>query len=114
MPKLKRFKIQIDTGRTGTGEPVFFTINNHKLPLEDTRGKVQPGETFEGGFEIGSFVHSLTLVGPETGKWDIRKVQLDFECENTDPYSIVLGEVTLDPETELNIWREPPLPTWDV
>ena len=64
MPKLNRFNIEIETGETGTDLPVHFTINNHKMPLEDTRGGVGPAENFSGGFEIGSFAHSLTLVGP--------------------------------------------------
>jgi len=114
MPKLNRFKIEIETGETGTDAPVHFTINNHKLPLEETQGGVGPSETFSGGFEIRSFAHSLTLVGPESGHWDIRKMKVDYDCENTPPYSVVFGAVTLDDTTEVNIWQDPPLPIWDV
>lgn len=114
MPKLNRFNIEIETGERGTALPVHFTINNHKMPLEDTQGGVGAGETFTGGFEIGSFAHSLTLVGPETGQWDIRKIKVDFDCEQNPPYSAVFGQLTLDEATEVNIWQDPPLPTWDV
>ncbi len=114
MPKLNQFNIEIETGESGTQLPVHFTINNHKLPLEDTEGGVGPEETFAGGFEIGSFAHSLTLVGPDSGQWVIRKIKVDYDCEQMPPYSAVFGEVTLDETTEVNIWQDPPLPTWDV
>ncbi len=114
MPKLNRFNIEIETGESGTQLPVHFTINNHKLALEDTEGGVGPGETFAGGFEIRSLAHSLTLVGPDSGHWVIRKIKVDYDCEHTPPYSAVFGEVTLDEATEVNIWQDPPLPTWDV
>ncbi len=114
MPKLNRFKLEIQTGDTGTEGPVQFTINNHKLPLEETEGGVGPQETFSGGFEIRSFAHSLTLVGPEKGEWEIEKMKVDFECEHTDPYSVTFGPVKLDETTEVNIWRDPPQPVWDV
>ncbi len=48
MPKLNRFNIEIETGDTGTDLPVHFTINNHKMPLEETQGGVGPAETFSG------------------------------------------------------------------
>ena len=114
MPKLNTFKIKIDTGEMGTELPVSFNVNNHKITFEDMEGGVGPGQTFESGYEIRSFAHSLTLVGPEQGKWKIDCIRMDFDCENTKPYSILLGPVELDESTEVNIWRDPPLPTWDV
>ncbi len=114
MPKLNKFKVEIETGEAGTDLPVHFTINNHKIPFENTQGGVGPGETFSGDYEIRSFAHSLTLVGPESGNWVIRKIKVDYELEYTEPYSLVFDEVTLDETTEVNIWQDPPLPAWDV
>ncbi len=114
MPKLNTFKIRVETGDVGREGPVHFNINNHRVPFEDPPGGGGPGEIFESGFEIRSFAHSLTLVGPEQGNWKIKKVRMEYECENTEPYSVTLGAVELDATTELNIWQEPPLPTWDV
>jgi len=114
MPKLNLFKLKVKTGDAGLAEPVHFTINGHKLPFEDFQGSTGAGETFESGFEIRSFAHSLTLVGPESGSWKIKKIHVDFNCENTEPYSATYGEVVLDETTEVNIWQDPPLPTWDV
>ena len=98
----------------GLAEPVHFTINGHKLPFDDFKGGTGAGETFEGEFEIRSFAHSLTLVGPESGSWKIHKIHVEYDCENTQPYSVTFGEVALDETTEVNIWQDPPLPTWDV
>ncbi|CAI2718121.1 helicase [Nitrospina watsonii] len=114
MPKLNRFQIRIETGKTGTQQPVYFTINNHKVPFEECKGDVGPGQTFESGFDVSSFAHSMTLVGPEAGTWDIDKIKVDFDCEGTQPYSATFGHVELDEATEVNIWQDPPLPTWDV
>lgn len=114
MPRLNTFQVTIETGDSGTQGPVKFSINNHQLPLENTRGGVGPGETFQGGFEVNSFAHSLTLVGPQQGRWDIQSLKVDYACENTEPYSVRFGPVTLDETTEVNIWQDPPLPTFDV
>jgi len=43
----------------------------------------------------------------------LRKVIVDYECENAPPYSVEFGEVKLDETTELDIWKDPPLPTFD-
>lgn len=114
MPKLTRFKVTIETGDVGMDEPVHFNINSHKVPFEDVRGSAQAGQTFEGGFEINSFAHSLTLVGPETGQWNIKKLKVDLDLEGAEPYSVTFGEVALDETNEVNIWRDPPVPTFDV
>ncbi len=114
MPRLNLFKIKVQTGDPGTPGPVLFNINNHVLPFEKAKGGTGSGELFEGEFEVNSFAHSLTLVGPQEGNWNIKKIQVDYDCENVDPYSVTFGEVTLDDSTEVNIWRDPPLPTFDV
>ncbi len=114
MPKLNNFKLKIETGDSGTPGPVQFSINSHTLPLENTKGETVPGGIFEGGFDVNSFAHSLTLVGPEQGQWHIKKVHVDFDCESVEPYSVTYGEVTLDDGSQLDIWQDPPLPTFDV
>ncbi|MBI4385037.1 MAG: helicase [Nitrospinae bacterium] len=114
MPKLRNFRIKIETGDPGTQGPVKFSINSHTLPLENVKGSPAAGQTLEGGFEVNSFAHSLTLVGPEEGRWNIKKMTVDYENEGAPPYLVAFGEVTLDETTEVNIWRDPPLPVYDV
>ena len=114
MPRLLDFKLTIETDDRGTAGPVLFSINNHQVPLENLMGGTGPGETLEGGFSVNSFAHSLTLIGPEAGEWGIKSIKVDYNCENTEPYSVTFGEVTLNDRTEVNIWQDPPLPTFDV
>ena len=114
MPRLNNFKVKIETGSAGTHGAVLFNINNHTLPFENAQGGTGPGKTFEGNFEVNSFAHSLTLVGPQEGKWDIKKITVDFDAEGGTPYSAVFGAVTLDDSNEVNIWKDPPLPVFDV
>jgi hypothetical protein len=56
----------------------------------------------------------MTLVGPDKGEWSLKKVTVDFECENTPPYSVEFPAVELDETSEMDIWQDPPLPTFDV
>ena len=114
MPKLNKFKIYIETGSKGIEEPARFCFNSHVLPLEELSGGTKPGETLEGGYDVNSVAHSMTLVGPEKGTWSLQKIKVDFECENTLPYSVEYPAVELDETTELNIWKDPPLSTFDV
>ena len=114
MPKLNSFKVKIETGDQGTAGPVLFSVNSHNVPFENVTGNTEAGEFFEGGFEVNSFAHSLTLVGPEKGEWHIKKISVDFVCEGTQPYSVTYGEVTLDETSQANLWQDPPQPVFDV
>lgn len=114
MPKLNTFKINIESGDPGTEEAVKFTINGFPIAFDNGTGSTGPGQAFEASYEINSFPHSLTLVGPEKGEWNIRKIAVEYHCQDFEPYSVVFGEVTLDETSEINIWRDPPLPSFDV
>lgn len=115
MPRLNAFKIKIETGERGRAEPPKFKINGHAMVLEKQGGDgVGPGQTFEGGFAPRSFAHSLVLEGPPSGAWDIRRVEMTYDCDGDEPYRAVFAPVTLDETTDLNIWQEKPLPTFDV
>jgi hypothetical protein len=114
MPKVNTFKVKVQTGQQGMSEPVHFNFNNHKLPFENTTGSAESDNVFEGSFEVNSFSHSLTLVGPESGKWEIEKISVEYDCENEKPYTVHFGRVTLDETTEVNIWQDPPVPAFDV
>ena len=114
MPRLNKFKVRVETGDKGIEEPVRFNFNNHRLLFDDVSGGTKPGEIFEGGYEVRSVAHSMSLVGPDKGEWSLKKIIVDFDCENTPPYSVEFPSTELDGTTELDIWKDPPLPTFDV
>ena len=114
MPKVNRFKVKVQTGPQGMSEPVHFNFNNHKLEFENVIGSAESGKSFEGDFEVNGFAHSLTLVGPQSGKWEVEKIFVEYDCENEKPYIVQFGSVTLDDTTEVNIWQDPPVPAFDV
>ena len=114
MPRINTFKVKVHTGQQGMSEPVHFNFNNHKLPFDNATGSAEPGMLFEGSFDVNSFAHSLTLVGPESGKWEIEKISVEYDCENEKPYTVHFGKVNLDETTEVNIWQDLPVPAFDV
>jgi hypothetical protein len=114
MPKVNTFKVKVQTGSQGMSEPVHFNFNNHNMPFKNVTGSTGAGEIFEGSFEVNSFAHSLTLIGPQSGKWGIKKITVEYDCENEKPYTVNFGEVNLDEATEVNIWQDPPVLAFDV
>ncbi|MCH7958692.1 MAG: helicase [Candidatus Hydrogenedentes bacterium] len=114
MPKLNSFTIEIQTGETEGPERLQYSINGFPLDFDEMEGGSGAGETLTATGAPQSFPHTLLLRGPEQGRWDIQSVRLTFECDGDEPYTIQLGAVTLDSESDLNIWHEPPMPVFDV
>jgi hypothetical protein len=116
MPKLNSFQLQIKTGkRPGPSQPKY-NINGFPLDFDVCDGGTGSGETLNATGSPQSFPHSLTLGGPEQGSppWDIDSIVATYHCANDNPYTIRLGAVTLDDQSDLNIWHERPAPTFDV
>ena len=114
MPKVNSFKVSIQTGNNGIAEPVLFNFNSHKMPFNNIEGSVESGQSFSGDFDVQSFCHSLTLVGPDSGTWDIESISVEFVCDGEQPYSVNYGAVILDETTEVNLWRGPPAKSFVV
>ncbi len=116
MPKLSQFKLEVKTGTKPGPESPQFSINGFPLEFEETEGSTEAGATLTAIGSPNSFPHSLVLIGPEhgAGDWEIEFVQATYECDNMEPYVVRMGATTLDDNANLNIWQEPPLPTFDV
>ncbi|MCB0220119.1 MAG: helicase [Chrysiogenetes bacterium] len=114
MPRLLTFRISIKTGETGHKGPVVCRFNDHVMPLEAVQGGTGPGETYSGEFSPMSFVHGFVLEGPAEGSWDIERIDMDYDLGADGSHQVALGPVTLDEKTSVNIWKDRPLPTWDV
>ena len=113
MPLVKTVKVEITTARRDVDWPVMLEFNGHQLPF-DTVDEVDESHVFRGGFTPNSFAHSVLIVGPETGEWEISGLQVTYDPMGHDPYTVHFGEITLDSETSLDIWQDPPLPTFEV
>ncbi len=116
MPRLDTFTLEIKTGKRPGPEKAGFSINGFSLAFDDVEGGTGSGETLNVMGSPQSFPHSLALTGPSEGRepWDIESVTATYRCGGTEPYTVHLGAVTLDDESDLDIWHEPPLPTFDV
>ncbi len=113
MPRISSLQVEIVTGDSGTDGPVLVVFNGHPLPFPQVRGGTGSGETFEGRLAPNSFAHSVHLEGPASGEWDVAGLQVTYQGIGA-PWTVRFGPITLDSETALDIWQEPPLPAWDV
>jgi hypothetical protein len=116
MPKLDSFTLEIKTGERRGPEKPIFNINGFPLEFEEMTGGTGAGETLKATGSVFSFPHALALIGPSEGSapWDIESVRATYQCANVEPYTVHMGAATLDDESNLNIWHEPPPPTFDV
>lgn len=116
MPKLDSFTLEIKTGARRGPEKPIFNINGFPLEFEEMNGSTGAGETLKATGSVFSFPHALALIGPSEGNppWDIESVRATYQCANMEPYIVHMGAATLDDESNLNIWHEPPPPTFDV
>lgn len=114
MPRLEQFHLTIHTGEQGRKDYPRYEINGFQVDFDEVDGAAESGQTLTVTGRPRSFPHALALVGPEDGRWDIERIEAVYECGGAEPYSVRMGAVTLDGETNLNIWHEPPLPTLDV
>ena len=114
MPKIEKIGIEIETGERGKQGPVQFEFNGHKLTFDTVSGGTEPNAQFEGEFEVGSFGHSVVLVGPDTGEWDIQQLKVTDNLEGENAYSLRFAPLTLDESHSLNLYHSRPRPTFDV
>lgn len=114
MPRLNHFMVRIETGPEGLSADPKVNFNGHTLPLTKVDGGTGPGETYEGGLAPMSFVHRMSLIGPDAGRWTIGKMSVTYDCAGEPPYTVNFGAVTLDESNEANVWKEKPPVVWDV
>jgi len=114
MPKIDKIGIEIETGERGMAGPVQLEFNGHKLNFDTLSGDTEPHSSYEGEFEVGSFGHSVVLVGPEEGEWDIQQLKVTYSLEGEDGYSLRFAPLTLGDNHSLNLFIPRPRPTFDV
>ncbi|MBI2421702.1 MAG: hypothetical protein HYV27_02650 [Candidatus Hydrogenedentes bacterium] len=115
MPRLEKFTVKIQTGAQGLGTVPKYKINGFPLEFDTQEGGTGTGETLQVMGEVQSFPHSLTLDGPRDGQaWEIEGMEVTYEVYGQDPFTIRLGGVRLDDESDLNLWYERPAAVLDV
>ncbi len=114
MPRVNRLQCEIQTGDVGLDGDVVLAFNGHPLGFDGVEGGTGPGETLSGSFSPRSVAHSVTLVGPAEGEWAIDSITVTYELDVGEPYVVRYGAVELDSTNQVNIWAEPPRPTFDV
>ncbi len=114
MPRVMSFSAEVKTGDTGTETAVRCCVNGHTVPFEGAEGSTQANEVYSAELEINSFIHSLTIVGPDEGKWLIEGISVTYICDGIEPYTVRFGQIELDDTTDVNIWAEATPPSFYV
>ena len=116
MPRLEKFTLKIQTGGQGVDAEFKYKINGFPLAFDTQEGGTGPGEQLEAVGEVQSFPHSLTLDGPRqgSGTWEIDGMEITYEIYGQEPYTLRFGGVTLDEQSDLNLWYERPPVVIDV
>lgn len=114
MPKLETVILEIRTGAQGGPERPTYSINGFSLDFDEYRGRADAGQSLTVTGHPRSFPHTLLLEGPGDGTWDIESVQATYICTGLEPYTVALGAVTLDEDSDLNIWYDKPAQLFDV
>ena len=114
MPRLETFELQRHTGGQGLRETPQYSINGFTLAFDEIDGSNDAGQTLRAKAAPQSYPHSLVLVGPEEGAWEIEGITATYHCAGEEPYVLRFGPVMLDDHSDLNIWHERPPRTIDV
>ena len=114
MPRLQNFEVKIETGDQAMAAAPSFVINGFTLPFDSVEGGVGTGETFVATGRPDSFPHSLHLTGPDESPWDIASLSITYFPYGEEPYSLRFAPLTLDSESDLDIWQTRPEPVFDV
>ena len=111
--KILRLELELKTGERGRSDLPQLEFNGHSIALSGVKGGCASAETLVGFIRPGSVAHTIRLVGPETGAWDIESMRVDYEGE-TGSWTVEFAPFSLDDESSADIFELPPLPTWDV
>jgi len=96
-------ELKILTGQRAPSKPPTYEINGFEIAFDEMAGSLVPGGTLELKGSPQSFPHSLALLGPNEGYWDIERIDATYYSGTDDHYTIRLGAVTLDGESKLNL-----------
>ena len=114
MPRLDTFEIEIKTGENGHRDIPQYVINGFPLTFEHSEGTTESRGVLKATGAPQSFPHSLVLRGPSEGVWDIEETTITYYSMGSAPYTVRLGAVTLDHESDLNILHQAPAQSFDV
>lgn len=99
----QQLTLDAGTPSPGTPVPVRIRINQFVVPLNRLKGDLEPGHTYEGSLDINSVVHSLELMGPPSGRWEIDSMTATFRMDNGSHVHEMVS-ISLDANQPTNIW----------
>lgn len=114
MPRLQCFDLTVKTGEHGCDRQPAFVINGFELEFDNADGSYETGGTLICKGSPDSFPHSLHLTGPNEGVWDIDELEITYYPYGEEPYTLRFAPISIDSESDLNIWHKKPSAVWDV
>lgn len=106
--------LTVKTGARGLEKPPEYAVNGFEVEFDELHGDTAPGGTLSVVGYPESHPHTLVLCGPAEGAWDIETAEVTYHYEDETPYTVRLGAVSLDAESNLNLLHNRPLPVVQV
>ncbi len=106
MARLEEVEVSLEIrgGNTPSSrDPIRIRINGHILPLTFSTIDEERG-LFEGKADIHSVVHSLELLGPRSGRYDIAVLKATFHMADGKSYGNELRDVAVGTDESVDIW----------
>ncbi len=113
MGRLESIALVVSTGEQGHSGPVVVEFNGFRFECLDSAGRAASGERFSAKLPLRSVAHSLRLVGPETGCWDLASLELTVD-PGLEPYTVAFEPFSLAAGEVADLLVERPTPYFDV
>lgn len=113
MPRIEQLRVAITTGAVGHHEPVRVEFNGHVLPAIEAVGGAAAGASFDGRFSPRSMSHSIRLLGPSAGAWEVQECRVTLDT-GVEPYTVTFEPFVLQAGEAASLWAERPAIPFDV
>ena len=105
--RVENIRINLNCGRRGHGENVRIKFNGHELTMNRICGGTRGGEGFEGALFVGGPVESCSLLSQTSGPWDLKEIEVEFDCGSEALVRHLFPDCTLEPGEELDLMSPP-------
>lgn len=113
MGRLEAIALDITTGTHGHSGPVVVDCNGYRFECLDSEGRAAAGQHLEVRLPLRSFAHTLRLLGPAEGRWEVARLSVTYDT-GAEPYTVAFEPFTLEAGDAADLRADRPTPYFDV